>query len=110
MRYWRPDLRSVRRGEWIMFDRGRRIAILREVEIGMGAEQKERLIRSVTYAEQSADRTLIGYFPTLRLAAVVTWSMWQREMGQADAPRTDLPHVRPTRPSGTTKARSENGF
>ena len=38
MRYWQPKLRSVRRGEWIMFDYTTRIAIIREVEAGTPAE------------------------------------------------------------------------
>jgi hypothetical protein len=64
VRYWQPDLRSVRKGEWLMFDGAQRVAILREVEIG---PQKEKLIRSVTWDAEVDRRVLLGYFPHLRL-------------------------------------------
>ncbi|MFD5864344.1 hypothetical protein ACFWGP_05295 [Agromyces sp. NPDC127015] len=77
MRYWRPDLRSVRDGEWYLFDGNRKIAVLRVVELGT---QKERMIRSVTWAPRSEDRWLVGYFPHLRMAAEVTWLEYQKEL------------------------------
>lgn len=68
--------------QWVMFDRHRSIAIIRVVEI-RGANRK--LIRSVTYHPESAQRQLIGYFPNdavgLRLAAAVTWQEYVRAVG-----------------------------
>lgn len=75
MRYWQPKLLAVGPGEWVMFDRSHRIAVLREVEVG---SPRETLIRSVTWAPASADRVLIGYFPHRRMAAEVTWLEYQR--------------------------------
>ncbi|MFF2388884.1 hypothetical protein [Agromyces sp. NPDC058104] len=83
MRYWRPDLRSVRRGEWIMFDGERKIAIIRLVTIGLGEYGKRELFRAVTWAPRSEDRDLIGYFPDRHLAAVVVWSVYQRDLERA---------------------------
>ena len=78
MRYWQPKLRSVRRGEWIMFDDTTRIAIIREVEAGTPAEP---MLLAGTWAAQPADRCFIGYFPVdrLRLAADVVWTEYRRE-------------------------------
>jgi len=67
--------RSIRPGEWLMLDRGRKIAILREVKT---KPRDIMMIRSVTWAEQSEDRALIGYFPDLATAAHVTWGEWVR--------------------------------
>lgn len=64
-----------------MFDGSRRVAILREVELG---PQREKMIRSVTWAAESKDRSLIGYFPHLRMAAGVTWGEWRRAAERAD--------------------------
>jgi hypothetical protein len=67
--------RSITPGEWIMFDRTRKIAVIRLLHIGRG---KEPMFRSVTWAEESAERALIGYFPHLEMAAEVTWREWSR--------------------------------
>lgn len=75
MRYWRPDLRATGPGEWIMFDGQRKVAIIREVVL-----REHRLVRSVTWAEKSDERRLIGYFPTRALAAEVTWWEWQKAL------------------------------
>lgn len=74
--------RDVTPGQWLMFDRHRRIAILRVVEI-RGARRS--LIRAVTFHTDPAQRRLIGYFPNdsagLRLAAGVTWGEYVRVTG-----------------------------
>ena len=67
--------RSIRPGEWLMLDRGRKIAILLEVKT---KPNDVKMIRSVTYADRSEDRALIGYFPDLATAAYVTWGEWVR--------------------------------
>jgi hypothetical protein len=78
MRYWQPKLRSVRRGEWIVFDDTTRIAIIREVEAGTPAEP---MLLAETWAAEPAERCFIGYFPVdrLRLAADVVWTEYRRE-------------------------------
>jgi len=65
--------RSVRPGEYLMFDRSRKIAVLLPVVIG---PKRTKLIRVVTWAERSEDRALIGYFPDMETAAWLTWQMW----------------------------------
>lgn len=89
MRYWSPRLRSVTPGEWSQFDGSRRIAIIREVEIGTPAKA---LLRAETWAEDAAARDFIGYFPvdSLRLAAETVWEVYQaaiaaRKSGPAHA-------------------------
>lgn len=62
-----------------MFDKGTRVAVIREVEFG-----GRKLIRSVTWAAESADRRLLGYFPDLRLAAEVTWWEWRKAVEQTE--------------------------
>ena len=83
MRYWQPKLRSVRHGEWIMFDDIRRIAIIRTVDAGTPAEP---MLLAETWAEDVAERCFIGYFPVdrLRLAADVVWTEYRRETESAD--------------------------
>jgi len=73
VRYWRPDLRATGPGEWILFDGGKRVAIIREVTV-----RDVKLIRSVTWSPISEERRLIGYFPDKRLAAEVTWWEWRK--------------------------------
>ncbi|MGK0715010.1 hypothetical protein ACR5KS_02935 [Leucobacter sp. W1153] len=58
-----------------MFDRGHRIAIIRQVKI---SKPSGVLWRSVTGETNPADRDLLGYFPSLQMAAHVTWRMWQQ--------------------------------
>jgi hypothetical protein len=66
-----------------MFDGGQKIAIVRALELG---PNRTLMFRSVTYAEASADRILIGYFPNLDMAADMTWREWMRARGQLDEP------------------------
>lgn len=58
-----------------MYDRGHRIAILRRVDIG---RPRATLWRSVTGDEDPTARELIGYFPTIQMAAAVTWRTWRQ--------------------------------
>lgn len=58
-----------------MFDGSTRIAVLRRVEVG---SPREPLVRSVTWAAESEDRVLIGYFPHLKMAAAVTWTEYRK--------------------------------
>lgn len=76
MRYWSPKLRSVRPGEWLQFDGSRRIAIIREVEVGTPAKA---LLRAETWAEDVTARDFIGYFlaDSLRLAGETVWEVYQ---------------------------------
>lgn len=69
-------------GVWYMFDRSRRIAILRVVEI-----RGRRLLRSVTFDPDPLKRQLIGYFPpdALRLAVECTWSEYIKYTGPPHA-------------------------
>lgn len=76
MRYWTPKLRTIRDGEWVQFDRGRRIAIIRR--IGAGHPPRE-LLRADTWADDPLGRDFLGYFPVdeLRLAAEMVWEVYQ---------------------------------
>lgn len=76
MRYWQPKLRSVTPGEWIQFDGSRRIAIIREVTIGIPPKP---LLRAETWTSDPEARDLIGYFPpdSVRLAAETVWKEYQ---------------------------------
>lgn len=69
---------AITPGEWYMFDKTKRIAIIRYVTIS-----GRRLLRSVTFDNDPAQRILIGYFPddALRLAADCTWSEYIRHSG-----------------------------
>lgn len=65
---WHPVLSAheVEVGVWhMMSERGRCYGIVRIVVLG-----GERGYRAVTWAERSADRRLIGYYRTLRAAAM----------------------------------------
>lgn len=89
VQHWSPMSqlqRGVEQGTWLMFDRSKRIAILRVVPI-RGTDRS--LIRSVTYHSDPAQRQLIGYFPNdavgLKLAAVITWQEWIRATGPSQS-------------------------
>lgn len=56
-----------------MHDDSIRIAIIRRVPIGV---KRQPMYRAVTYAERSEDRILIGYAPSLSMAAEVVWHEW----------------------------------
>jgi len=85
--HWSPVSQvqaSPEPGTWYMFDRSRRIAIIRLVEV-----RGRRLLRSVTYDENPAQRQLIGYFPVdaMRLAAECTWSEYIKATGPSTSNR-----------------------
>ncbi|TPW74269.1 hypothetical protein [Schumannella soli] len=63
---WHPILSAdeVEPGTWVMRSQVRDYAIIRMLRIG-----GEVGYRAVTWAEQSGDRKLIGYYRTLRAAA-----------------------------------------
>ena len=63
-------MRSITAGEWFMVDDGKKIAIIKQLVLG---RRKETMFRVVTFADNSADRVLIGYFPHIEMAAEVTW-------------------------------------
>ena len=65
---WHPLLATVEfePGEWVMVAHDEaRYAVIRLIEVG-----GERGYRVVTWAERSADRRLIGYYRSLRAAAM----------------------------------------
>lgn len=73
VQHWSPMsqvMRAITPGEWFVFDDGKKIAVIRELKLG---RRKETMFRVVTYAEASADRVLIGYFPHMDMAAEITW-------------------------------------
>lgn len=76
--------RSPEPGVWFIFDTSRRIAIIRLVEI-----RGEKLLRSVTFHDDPAQRQLIGYFPekSMRLAVECTWSEYIRHTGPSTSNR-----------------------
>lgn len=91
VQHWSPMSqlqRGIEQGTWFMFDRSKRIAILRVVPI-RGTDRS--LIRCVTYHCDPAQRQLIGYFPNdavgLKLAASVTWGEWVRATGPSQSNR-----------------------
>ncbi|GAA1942373.1 hypothetical protein [Agromyces allii] len=83
MRYWQPKLRSVERGTWLQFDGSRRIAIIERVE---KSHPPRQLLRAQTWAQDAAQRELIGYFPVdeLRLAAECVWDEYQAATAATD--------------------------
>lgn len=89
MRYWQPKLRSITRGEWLQFDGSRRIAIIREVEIGTPPKP---LLRAETWAEDATARDFIGYFPAdaLRFVAETVWEVYQAAIA---APKSGARHA-----------------
>lgn len=58
-----------------LYDGNKRVAILRQVQIGRPSGV---LWRSVTGDHDPADRALVGYFPTIQMAAAVTWRSWNQ--------------------------------
>jgi hypothetical protein len=76
--------RSPEPGVWYVFDRSKRIAILRVVEI-----RGRRLLRSVTFDPDPLLRQLIGYFPedAMRLAVECTWSEYVKHAGPPSSNR-----------------------
>jgi len=64
-------------GEYLMHDKGTRVAVIRQVEI---RRPTGMLWRSVTGDPDPARRELIGYFPSLEMAAAVTWRLWVQRM------------------------------
>jgi hypothetical protein len=56
-----------------MHDDSIRIAVIRRVPIGV---KRQPMFRAVTWAERSEERVLIGYAPTLSMAADVVWHEW----------------------------------
>lgn len=71
---WTPTQQLVAfGGEYLMYDGGLHIATIRLVKI----ERPEgKLWRSVTAEDRVEDRALIGYFPSVEMAAAVTWRTW----------------------------------
>ena len=76
--------RSPEPGVWFVFDRSRRIAIVRVVEV-----QGRKLLRSVTFHDDPAQRQLIGYFPedAMKLAVECTWSEYVKQTGPSTSNR-----------------------
>lgn len=87
VQHWSP-LSQLQRDlvpdQWLMFDKSKRIAIVRVVEV-----RGRRLLRSVTFHANPDERVLIGYFPedALRLAAECTWSEYIRATGPSTSNR-----------------------
>ena len=71
-------------GVWYMFDKSKRIAIIRLVEV-----RGRKLLRVVTFDPDPVQRVLIGYFPEdgMRLACECTWSEYIRAMGPSKSNR-----------------------
>ena len=85
---WHPLLaaREVEPGHWVMVDpHERAYGDIRFVRRG-----SEVGYRAVTWAEQSADRELIGYYRTLRAAAKATHSLFVRSHVPAEPRRGEL--------------------
>ena len=76
--------RSPEPGVWYIFDNSRRIAIVRVVEI-----HGRKLLRSVTFDHDPAQRQLIGYFPedAKRLAVECTWAEYVKHRGPSTSNR-----------------------
>lgn len=76
--------RSPEPGVWYVFDKSRRIAIIRYVEV-----RGRRLLRSVTFDRDPERRQLIGYFPdnAMPLAAACTWSEYIKATGPSTTNR-----------------------
>lgn len=87
VQHWSPMSqlqRSPEPGVWYLFDRSKRIATLRLVEV-----RGRRLLRSVTFDPDASRRQLIGYFPedAMRLAVECTWSEYIRHTGPSPSNR-----------------------
>ena len=76
--------RSPEPGVWFIYDKSRRIAIVRVVEV-----RGRKLLRSVTFNEDPALRQLIGYFPedAMRLAVECTWAEYVKATGPSTSDR-----------------------
>lgn len=70
--------RSPEPGVWYVYDKSRRIAIIRYVDV-----RGRRLLRSVTFDHDPAERQLIGYFweDAMRLAVEFTWWEYIKHTG-----------------------------
>jgi hypothetical protein len=84
MAHWSPRRLLTRQSEdeWLMRDRGERIAVVRAVKI-----RGHLLFRAVTWAPGDRKRHLLGYFPDLDSLAHVVWREWLVAHGRP----TDLP-------------------
>ena len=83
VQHWTPCSqveRGLEANQWFMVDRGRKIAIIRLLEVGGHTGE---LYRSTTYPAEPSQRILIGYFPTLSMAAHFTWTEWIRQNSSA---------------------------
>ena len=87
VRYWLPTVNRLG-DEWRIFDDRERVAIIRRID-NLGPRRDWTLFRSVTWEERSADRVLIGYFPTLDMAVYITWQEWRKAHGRAVGPLRD---------------------
>lgn len=88
--HWTP-LETVQRvgpTEWYVFDGHLKIAVIRALEIG---PDRERVLRAVTWAPESDDRVLLGYFPHLRMAAWCIWQEYARARRKRPAPDPEGP-------------------
>ena len=65
-----------------MHDGGKPIAIMRLLELGPDTS-RVKVIRTVTWDDDPTKRMLIGYFPSLKFAADITWAEWKRSQGIA---------------------------
>ena len=74
---WSPmgALHRINEDQYEVRDGETRVAIIRRVEIGHPAEW---YWRSVTWDDDPAARSLLGYFPTLKFATYVTWRLWDQ--------------------------------
>ena len=80
---WSPmsALSRISDTEAHVYDDGFKVAIIRRVQI---KGHQRTLWRSVTGETDSAERHLIGYFPTIQLAAHVTWRTWTQRKTPAE--------------------------
>ena len=76
--------RSPEPGVWFIFDKSKRIAIVRFVEV-----RGRKLLRSVTFHDDPAQRQLIGYFPedAMKLAVECTWPEYVKQTGPSTSNR-----------------------
>ncbi|WP_157486876.1 hypothetical protein [Leucobacter salsicius] len=74
---WNPMMavQRVSDDEGHLYDGNVRVAILRQVRIG---RPSALLWRSVTGDQAPDDRHLVGYFPSIQMAAAVTWRSWNQ--------------------------------
>ncbi|MET1042814.1 MAG: hypothetical protein ABWX59_01685 [Microbacteriaceae bacterium] len=87
--HWHPILAAVEvePGVWEMTAQyGRRYAVIRALEVA-----GERGYRAVTWAEQSEDRQLIGYYRTLRAACAASHRLFVRSHGPAHLSAPAMP-------------------